>query len=107
MSQFVKEINTQEFNALLEGGMPVVCDFFATWCGPCRMLAPVMDEVAQELKDKAVFVKINTDENEELAVKYKIYSIPCVKVFKNGQEIAENLGFVPKQALKAFVEQNI
>lgn len=107
MSQYVKEVNTEEFNALLEGGMPVVCDFFANWCGPCRMLAPVMDEVAKELQDKAVFVKVNTDENEALAAKYGIYSIPCVKVIKNGQEVAENLGFVPKQTMKAFVEANL
>ncbi|MBQ9081370.1 MAG: thioredoxin [Clostridia bacterium] len=107
MSQNVKEVNTTEFNELLKGALPVVCDFFANWCGPCRMLAPVMDEVAGELKDSAVFVKVNVDENEDLAVKYRIASIPCVKMFKNGVEVGERIGFAPKQSMKAFVEGNL
>ncbi len=107
MSKNVKEINTQEFNALLAGDMPVVCDFFATWCGPCRMLAPALDEVAAELKDKAVFVKVDIDRNRALAEKYEIYSVPCVKMFKGGKEIAENLGYVPKPMLQAFVTENL
>lgn len=107
MSKNVKEIDAQEFNALLQGDKPVVCDFFATWCGPCRMLAPVLDEVAEGLKDKAVFVKVDIDRNQALAEEYEIYSVPCVKLFKGGQEIAENLGYVPKPMMQAFVEENL
>lgn len=103
----VKHVNTQEFEELLKGELPVVCDFWATWCQPCRMLAPVLEEVAAELKDKAVFVKVDIDKEEELAVMHKIYSIPCVKVFKNGNEVAQNVGFVPPDALKQFVEENV
>ena len=107
MSNNVKEVNEIEFNELLKGSMPVVCDFFANWCGPCKMLAPVLDAVAEELKDKAVFVKVNVDDNESLAVKYRISSIPCVKIFVGGEEKAQNLGFVPKQMLQAFIEGNL
>ena len=107
MSKNVKEIDAQEFNALLQGDKPVVCDFFATWCGPCRMLAPVLDEVAEGVKDKAVFVKVDIDRNQALAEEYEIYSVPCVKMFNGGQEIAENLGYVPKSVMQAFVEENL
>ncbi len=103
----VKLVNEKEFNELLSGGMPVVCDFFATWCGPCRMLAPALDELAEEMKDRATFVKVDIDQEEALAVKYGIYSVPCVKMFKGGKEVAQNLGFVPKQMLAAFIEQNL
>ena len=107
MLQNVKEVNEIEFNELLKGSMPVVCDFFANWCGPCKMLAPVLDAVAEELKDKAVFVKVNVDDNENLAVKYRISSIPCVKIFAGGEEKAQNLGFVPKQMMQSFIEGNL
>ena len=107
MSKNVKEIDTEEFNALLAGDMPVVCYFFATWCGPCRMLAPVLDEIAAEMQGKAVFVKTDIDRNPALAEKYEIYSVPCVKVFKGGKEIAENLGYAPKPMFRAFLNENL
>ena len=86
----MEQINTEKFDELLKGDKPVVCDFFATWCGPCKMLAPVMDKVSGEFADKAVFVKVDIDENAELAVRYGIMSIPLVAVFKNGEKTAEN-----------------
>ena len=86
----MEQINTEKFDELLKGDKPVVCDFFATWCGPCKMLAPVMDKVSGEFADKAVFVKVDIDENAELAVRYGIMSIPLVAVFKNGEKTARN-----------------
>ena len=65
----MEQINTEKFDELLKGDKPVVCDFFATWCGPCKMLAPVMDKVSGKFADKAVFVKVDIDENAELAVR--------------------------------------
>ncbi len=84
----VEQINTEKFDELLNGDKPVVCDFFASWCGPCKMLAPVMDDVSKEFEDKAVFVKVDIDENMELASRYGIMSIPLVAVFVNGEKKA-------------------
>lgn len=103
----VKQINTREFYELVNGDKPVVCDFFATWCGPCRMLAPVMEELSEELGERAVFVKMDTDAEPEPAVQLRIYSIPCVKVFKGGEEVASTVGFSPKEEMKSFLEENV
>lgn len=104
----VKHVNKEEFeNILKDSTLPVVCDFWATWCGPCRMLAPVLDELSEEYSDKAVFVKVDVDDNEELAAKYEIRSIPDVIVFKNGEVADSNLGFVPKAGMKAFLDKNL
>lgn len=111
MSKMVKIVNTEEFNELMNGDRTVVCDFFATWCGPCRMLAPVLDEAAEEIAKETdgnvVFVKVDTDQEEELAAEHGIFSIPCVKVFKNGAEVAESVGYLPKQQILAFLRANI
>lgn len=107
MSENMREVNVEQFDEVLKGDKPVICDFFATWCGPCRMLSPVMDELAAEYKDKAVFIKTDIDQNEELANRYKVYTIPRVKIFKNGAEIAEQAGFVPKETMKDFLDENL
>ncbi|MBO5046018.1 MAG: thioredoxin [Clostridia bacterium] len=107
MSKFVREINGEELKNLIASGKTVVCDFWASWCGPCRMLAPVMDEVASELSSRAEFVKVDIDQNEEVAMALGVMSIPDVYVFQEGKVKAHNLGFVPKAVLKAFIENNI
>lgn len=103
----MEQINTEKFDELLKGDKPVVCDFFATWCGPCRMLAPVMDKVSAELADKAVFVKVDIDQNAELAVRYGIMSIPLVAVFKNGEKTADQLGYTDTNGMTAFLSKNL
>ena len=103
----MEQINTEKFDELLKGDKPVVCDFFATWCGPCRMLAPVMDKVSAEFADKAVFVKVDIDQTAELAVRYGIMSIPLVAVFKNGEKTADLLGYTDANGMTEFLNKNL
>lgn len=103
----VEQINTEKFDELLKGDKPVVCDFFATWCGPCKMLAPVMEEVAESFADKAVFVKVDVDENMPLAARYGIMSIPRVAVFVGGEEKAKTLGYMTKSEAVEFLKNNL
>ncbi len=103
----VEKIDAKQFDELLKGDKPVVCDFFANWCGPCKMLAPVMDDVSETFKDKAVFVKVDIDENMELAARYGIMSIPLVSVFENGTEKAKTLGYMSKSEANEFLKENL
>lgn len=90
-----KENFTKE---VLESSQPVLVDFFATWCGPCKMLAPILDELAQEDHDFKI-AKLDVDEQGELAQQYGVMSIPTVIVFKDGKPVNTGVGFKPKQAL--------
>ena len=104
----VKHVNGKELQELLQTeSKTVFCDFWASWCGPCRMLAPVFEELAEKYEGKAEFVKVEVDENEEAAMKYRVTSIPNVMAFKGGQPIDSNLGFVPAAVLEAFVQNKI
>lgn len=103
----MKQLNEQQFNELISGSKPVVCDFFATWCGPCKMLAPVLEEVSADYADKAEFVKVDVDGAPSLSVKYGIMSIPFVAIFKNGAMVAKSIGFMPKSEVKEFLDNNL
>ena len=103
----VKEINVKEFDELLKGEKPVVCDFYATWCGPCKMLAPVMDTVSEQFGDKAEFVKCDVDKNHELAARYGIMSIPFVAVFDTGEQKAKTLGYMSKSEAEKFLNDHL
>ncbi len=104
----VEHVTSQQLEELIQSSpVPVVCDFWASWCGPCRMLAPMFEQAAEKLDGKAKFVKVNVDEEEDAARKYGISSIPNVLLFKEGKLAANNLGFVPAEALIAFVESNL
>ncbi len=103
----INSFDTAAFRAAMDEKKTLVVDFYADWCGPCRMLGPVMEDISEELSDKAQFVKINVDDNPDLAREYGIMSIPCVMVFKGGELAGKNLGFVPKAAMKEFIEKNI
>lgn len=104
----VKHVTGKELDELLASSdKTVFCDFWAAWCGPCRMLAPVYEELSEKYADKAVFVKMDIDENEQAAIKYGIMSIPNVIAFKNGGAADNSLGFVPPAMLDAFVQKNM
>ncbi len=107
MSEAVKEVSGEELKALLAEGKKVVCDFWAAWCGPCRMLGPVVEEMAAEFADKAEFVKVNIDQNEEIAAELGVMSIPDVFVFENGGVKDHNLGYVPKEIMREFLSRNL
>ncbi|WP_373897504.1 thioredoxin [Haloimpatiens sp. FM7315] len=104
----VKEIKSNSFNdEVLKENVPVVVDFWASWCGPCKMLGPVIEEVSKEIDNKAKFVKVNVDENPDLAQQYGIASIPTVMVFKGGAIVDNMVGFRPKNELKKVIERHI
>lgn len=102
----VKKINAPEFESSIASGVAVV-DFNATWCGPCKMLAPVLEELSAEMEGKASFYAMDVDDNPEIASQYNISSIPYVAVFKDGKLVDEQIGFVPKPMLKSVVERNL
>ena len=104
----VKEINTENFNnEVLSNNGVVVVDFFATWCGPCLKLAPILEEVETELASKVKFAKINTDENLEMAKKYQVSGLPTLMVFKNGEAVERLVGLMPKSSIISNIEKHV
>ena len=103
----VYTFTAENFEAeVLNSSIPVFVDFYADWCGPCKMMSPVIDKLADEYEGKIKVGKINVDENSELAMKYGVMSIPNMKFFKGGQVVDEVIGSVPKPAMKQKFEAN-
>ena len=102
----VKKITENNFEEeVLNSDKPVLLDFYADWCGPCKMMSPIIDEIAEEISEIASVGKINTDENINIAERYDIMSIPTIMIIKNGQEIKRFLGVTPKEEIiKAISE---
>jgi len=89
---------------VLQAGKVAVVDFWAEWCGPCRMFAPTFEEVSKELEDRVVFAKLNVDEAESIAVKYKVMTIPTVMIFKNGAPAKKSVGVLNKADLSELIK---
>lgn len=103
----IKQITLENFDSVVNGSLPVLVDFWAPWCGPCRSLSPIVDEVADELAGKITVAKCNVDDNQDLAMKFGVMSIPTLIVFKNGEEIDRSVGALPKARLQALLEKHL
>jgi len=103
----VKKINTQEFEQEAMKDAAAVVDFNATWCGPCRMLAPVLEGLSEKYAGKASFYSVDVDESPELAMQYRVSSVPCLVLLKNGEAADQSIGFRPEPQLAAWIDGNL
>ena len=105
----VNEIkNSQQFEQeVLNSVNPVFVDFWAEWCGPCRTVSPVVEELSNEYDGKVNFVKINVDQNNELAQKYNVFSIPTLAIFKNGEIVSQKVGAATKESFKTMIDSSL
>lgn len=105
MSLEITEKNFQE--KVLDSDKPVLVDFWASWCGPCRAVGPIIDELAEDYKDKAVIGKVNVDEQQALSERFKVMSIPTLLIFKNGEVVHQMIGARPYDELAAELDKHI
>ena len=107
-SELIKHVSDASFEAdVLQSGTPVLVDYWAEWCGPCKMIAPILDEVAGTYQGKLQIAKMNVDENREIPAKFGIRGIPTLMLFKNGQLAATKVGAMSKAQLTAFIDQQL
>ncbi|MFP5247029.1 MAG: thioredoxin [Thermoanaerobaculia bacterium] len=103
----VKQIGDADFDNVLNGGKPVFVDFWAPWCGPCRIVGPIVEELAPSYAGKAVIAKMNVDDNPMVAQRYGVTSIPTLMMFKDGKLVDRMVGAAPKNALQQFIDRNL
>ena len=107
-SELIKHISDASFDSdVIQSGTPVIVDFWAEWCGPCKMIAPILDEVASAYQGKLQVAKMNVDENRDIPAKFGIRGIPTLMVFKGGQLAATKVGAMSKTQLTAFIDQQL
>lgn len=104
----VSSIGESDFKTyVLESEVPVVVDFWAPWCSPCRMVSPIVEELSQEYGEKVRFAKLNIDDNEDITVQFGIQSIPALVIFSEGREVNRLVGFAPKEQLKRQIDRSL
>ncbi len=101
------ELTEDNFQSVLEEGQPLLVDFWAEWCGPCRMVAPTLDQLASEYDGKVRIGKLNVDQNQALSMQYQVQSIPTFLMFKDGEVIGRMMGAMPKAAFEKFIDKNL
>lgn len=103
-----KPVSTKDWEKeVINSQLPVFVDFWAEWCGPCRMVSPVVEELASEYAGKITFVKVNVDENNELASKYNVFSIPTLAIFNKGQIVTQQVGAASKSSYKNMIDKTL
>ena len=103
----MKVATNTNFTELVNDSKLVIVDFWATWCGPCRMISPILDELEEEMADQITVVKVNVDDADEIAAQYRIMSIPTLLFIKNGQIVDKTVGAMPKPALAEKIKANL
>ncbi|NLY27501.1 MAG: thioredoxin TrxA [Alcaligenaceae bacterium] len=108
MSESIKHVSDASFEAdVIQSGTPVLVDYWAAWCGPCKMIAPLLDEAADQYKGRVTIAKVNVDENPDTAAKFGIRGIPTLMLFKDGKPIATKVGALSKSQLNAFLDESL